>query len=69
MSQQYEHNLKSLDFTKIESGTKLTKFIAIYESVADYTAELHGLVSEHGEFFITDEIIKPKPKSEAGNEC
>lgn len=64
---------KSLDFTEIGHGTYFMKFTAKSEvshpddNPCHPTVELHGLVSEDGVFYITEEKINypPQPKEES----
>ena len=61
------HVIESTDLTQIPSGTSLVKFVAKDESLGDFTVELHGFVTESGDFYITDEIIT-HAKEESGAE-
>jgi hypothetical protein len=63
---KFQHMVKPLDFTAIDAGEILTKFIAKDESAEDYTVELHGFFDERGNFYITDEIVSKRKSAHAG---
>lgn len=61
----------AIRWDEIESGTKLTKFIAVDEAKrdGDRTVTLHGFYTDSGEVLITDEIIELRqPPSPAARE-
>lgn len=61
----------AIRWEEIESGTKLTKFIAIDEAKqdGDRTVTLHGFYTDSGEVLITDEIIELRPAPRAAREA
>ncbi len=60
------HEMKSIDWTELEPGETLTKFVAVDTAASDrdMTVELHGFFSERGKFYITDEIIKSRNRGD-----
>lgn len=55
-------NNTCIDFTEIESGTMLPKFVAVDDAVegGDSTVELHGFCDENSRIIITNVILRTK---------
>lgn len=60
---KFQHLVKPIDWTELEHGERLVKFIATDEGGPDFAIQLHGFVDERGNFYITDEIVR-KPEDE-----
>ncbi len=61
------HLCENLDWSQLDPSTKLIKFVATGEVVADdenadvkHVVEIHGLVDDLGNMIITDKIVKKK---------
>ncbi len=52
----------AIDWTAIEAGTTLTKFIAVDRGApeGDYSVELHGLVDKNGNILIVESKVLQK---------
>lgn len=67
MKLRTQHMVKSIDWDQVPSGTQFIKFTAVDDSrgISDekrYRIVLHGLVSEDGKVFITDELVTSDPQ-------
>lgn len=66
---RFQNLIKSVDWTEIEHGETLRKFVAYDKSAIDhdFSVELHGFIDECGNMYITNEIVKrPESKSNSG---
>ena len=56
----YHHLETCIDFTEVESGETLTKFVAVDkgEEGGDRAVEIHGFYDAGGKLYITNEIIR-----------
>lgn len=62
------HSLLPIDWTQLEHGETLRKFVAKDESDSlphvDFSVEIHGLIDESGNFYITDQITTKRKEIE-----
>ncbi len=59
-----KHEVKNIDWDEIDHGTRLMKFVSKSPEshpgdIPCYpTIEIHGFITEYGEFYITDEKVE-----------